>query len=260
MLRLDEASDDDPALDHANTDVVTVEPDMPLEAALRLLLEEGIGHLPVVDHGVLVGMCTRTDVLRARHRRLADEDRQPGWRRPNPPRTRRPRRRTASEQDPQGGHVQHYLIVGNQTLGGPELADALADRIGRGPSSFFVLVPATRQHDLYRDVMNALEGTPVTEQETTAAAEQRLADSLQWIRDRGGTADGAVGDPNPLTAICKVVDTQPFDEIIVSTLPTHLSKWLHMDLPSRVAHAVDVPVVHVAASADVEAEHDRERR
>ena len=82
--------------------------------------------------------------------------------------------------------------------------------------------------------MNALEGTPVTEQETTAAAEQRLADSLQWIRDRGGTADGAVGDPNPLTAICEVVDTQPFDEIIVSTLPTHLSKWLHMDLPSRV--------------------------
>jgi len=172
---------------------------------------------------------------------------------------RRTRRRTAGDNDPQGGHVQHYLIVANQTLGGRELADALADRVGRGASSFFVLVPATRQHDLSRDVMNALGGTPVTEAETVAAAEQRLADSVQWIRDRGGVADGVVGDPNPLTAICNVVKTRHFDEIIVSTLPTHISKWLHMDLPSRVAHAVDVPVVHVAASPYVDAEHDRQR-
>jgi hypothetical protein len=67
---------------HANTDVITVAPDTPLEVALRLLLEEQIGHLPVVDDGVLVGMCTRTEILRGRHRRLTDEDRQPGWRQP----------------------------------------------------------------------------------------------------------------------------------------------------------------------------------
>ena len=155
--------------------------------------------------------------------------------------------------------MQHYLIVGNQTLSGPKLADALADRLRRGPSTFFVLVPATREHDLSRDVMNALGGTPVTEQETRAAAEQRLADSLTWIREHGGTADGAVGDPNPLTAIGSVLKARHFDEIIVSTLPTLISKWLHMDLPSRVAHAVDIPVVHVAATPHLEAAHDREQ-
>ena len=144
VLDLDEASDGDAALNHANTNVVTVAPDTPLETALRLLLEEDIGHLPVVDNGVLVGMCTRTDILRARHRRLTDEDRQPGWRRPNVEPPGRPRQQTGQDPDLQGGQVQHYLIVGNQTLGGAELAEALADRIGRGPSHFYVVVPATR--------------------------------------------------------------------------------------------------------------------
>ena len=254
VLDLDDLNDGDPALDHANTDVITVAPGTPLEVALRLLLEEQIGHLPVVDDGVLVGMCTRTDILRARHRRLTDEDRQPGWRQPHPDDVQHHRRPTG--RDPQGDHVRHYLIVGNQTLGGPELADALAERLGRGPSQFYVLVPATRHHDIYGNVLNALEGTPVTEQQTTEAAEQRLADSLKWIRDRGGTADGAVGDPNPLTAIAHVLVEQHFDEIIVSTLPSHISKWLRIDLPSRIAHAVDVPVVHVAASRfDLAEEH-----
>ena len=96
--------------------------------------------------------------------------------------------------------------------------------------------------------MNALEGSPVTEEETIAAAEQRLADSLAWIRARGGTADGTVADRNPLTAVSNVLTTHHFDEIIVSTFPAHLSKWLRLDLPSRIAHSVDVPVVHVAAT------------
>ena len=43
------------------------------------MLDEGVDHLPVLDGGRLVGMCTRTDVLRARHRAAAADQRQPGW-------------------------------------------------------------------------------------------------------------------------------------------------------------------------------------
>jgi hypothetical protein len=41
-----------------------------------------------------------------------------------------------------------------------------------------------------------------------------------------------------------------FDEVIVSTLPKHVSKWLHLDLPHKVAHATGLPTEHVSAHAD----------
>jgi acetoin utilization protein AcuB len=45
--------------------VITVGPDEHLEAAAKLMLERKIGGIPVVDHGLLVGMLTESDILRA---------------------------------------------------------------------------------------------------------------------------------------------------------------------------------------------------
>ena len=50
----------------AGSDVVTVAPDDTARRAAAILDEE-VDHLPVLDDDRLVGMCTRTDVLRARH-------------------------------------------------------------------------------------------------------------------------------------------------------------------------------------------------
>lgn len=72
-------ADDDPITVAANKDVVTVRPGDTLLAALKLLLEEDIGHLPVVEDEQLVGMCTRTDLLRARRIQIQSEQMQPGW-------------------------------------------------------------------------------------------------------------------------------------------------------------------------------------
>lgn len=44
--------------------VVTVPPDMTVDAAIELMLQKGIGCLPVVDNGQLVGLMTKTDLLR----------------------------------------------------------------------------------------------------------------------------------------------------------------------------------------------------
>jgi chloride channel protein, CIC family len=67
----------------ASRDVVTVRPDDTVLAALHRLLDEGVEHLPVVDGaGCLVGICTRTDVLRTRRKQLELERPQPGWRLP----------------------------------------------------------------------------------------------------------------------------------------------------------------------------------
>ncbi len=230
-----------PALECASTHVVSVAPSDSLVAALGLLLSEGIGHLPVVEDGRLVGMCTRTDILRARQRRFDEEARQPGWR----------RRHSRTGHTPTGGLVHHYLIVANQTLGGTELTDAIADRVAAGPARFHVVVPATPSRDLFSNVMNALEGAPPAEDEAKIVddAQARLDATLATIRATGARADGELGDPDPLAAIDHVLETHHFDEIIVSTLPHAVSHWLRVDLPTKVAHRFDLPTTHVVTHA-----------
>jgi H+/Cl- antiporter ClcA/predicted transcriptional regulator len=75
-------TDDDPGTLGTcfNGDVVTVRADDTTLTALHTMVDEQVDHLPVLDsHGRLIGICTRTDVLRARHRDAAAEERQPGW-------------------------------------------------------------------------------------------------------------------------------------------------------------------------------------
>jgi H+/Cl- antiporter ClcA/CBS domain-containing protein len=67
-------------LDILGRDVVTVAPESTTLAALSLLLEEEVEHLPVVAEGRLVGICTRSDIMRARLRQFESERRQAGWR------------------------------------------------------------------------------------------------------------------------------------------------------------------------------------
>jgi GABA permease len=41
---------------------------------------------------------------------------------------------------------------------------------------------------------------------------------------------------------------QQFDEVIISTLPKRVSRWLHQDLPSKVRRHVSIPVTVVTAA------------
>ena len=64
----------------ATGEVVAVSPDDLVIEALRRLLEEQIEHLPVIGGDRLLGICTRTDILKARRVQFAHEEAQPGWR------------------------------------------------------------------------------------------------------------------------------------------------------------------------------------
>jgi CBS domain-containing protein len=71
----------DPVMSIGSHDVVTVSPDDSLLDTLNVMLQEEVDHLPVVDGNErLVGICTRTDVLRARRMQLEQEQLQRGWR------------------------------------------------------------------------------------------------------------------------------------------------------------------------------------
>lgn len=89
------ADDRLPVTTVASRDVVTVAADDALVRALELMLEEKVDHLPVVREGRLVGICTRTDILRARGHRLEHDRVQPGWR----PRRREPRKPESPSSD-----------------------------------------------------------------------------------------------------------------------------------------------------------------
>ena len=73
-------SDDQVLGEVATGEVVSVGPDDLVIEALRRLLEEQIEHLPVIAGDRLLGICTRTDILRARREQFVHEKPQPGWR------------------------------------------------------------------------------------------------------------------------------------------------------------------------------------
>ena len=75
-----DADPDTPLSAIASTDVVTLTPDDTLVTALERIVDEEVEHLPVIDDDHrIVGMCTRTDILRARSRHLTAEQSQQGW-------------------------------------------------------------------------------------------------------------------------------------------------------------------------------------
>jgi signal-transduction protein with cAMP-binding, CBS, and nucleotidyltransferase domain len=77
-----------PLSEIASKDLVTVAPSDTLHTSLDLMVDESVDHLPVVDDGRLVGICTRGDILQARIRLLDQEHPEHGWlRRRRPPTT-----------------------------------------------------------------------------------------------------------------------------------------------------------------------------
>jgi hypothetical protein len=68
----------------------------------------------------------------------------------------------------------------------------------------------------------------------------------------GHQVTGSVGDPEPLMAIQDAVNLGEYDEIIISTLPLGISRWLKLDLVSK-ARGLGLPVTHVAATEKVPA-------
>lgn len=133
--------------------------------------------------------------------------------------------------------MKRYLVVANQTLGGAPLVARLKERVSEGPCAFHVLVPANVDQ----------QGWVHDDDSDRELAQQRLADAVERFSGLGAEVTGEVGDVSPVDAILDVLRREPFDEVILSTLPAGVSRWLRLDLISRVERAVPVPVTHVVA-------------
>src|SRR4051794_16014136 len=150
--------------------------------------------------------------------------------------------------------MHRYLVVATQTLDSDDLAVVARERTAEGPAEFWLVVPATPVKDLASNampipmpVMGGTPTLPAPPEEARRMAQAKLDAVLRKLTAAGVPAKGAVGAADPLRAVEEATATGEFDEIIVSTLPARVSRWLHQDLPARLEHKFHLPVTHVPA-------------
>ena len=138
----------------------------------------------------------------------------------------------------------HVLVVAHQTACTPGLLDAVRERAGRSPARFHLVVPR-QPHGMHKLVDPQDAGVD--------EAGEVMSDALPKLSEAAGhEVTGSVGDSEPLMAIQDAVNLGDYDEIIISTLPLGVSRWLKLDLISK-ARGLGLPVTHVLAPSGVEA-------
>lgn len=130
------------------------------------------------------------------------------------------------------------LVVAHRTLVGEHLLEHVRELGEREDCRFHLVVPAHHPDD-----------HAWTDGEIEAAARARLNEGLAAFAAAGLDATGEVGDENPVYAASTALRGLGFecDGIIVSTLPSGVSHWLRVDVPSRMKREFDLPITHLTA-------------
>jgi hypothetical protein len=133
-----------------------------------------------------------------------------------------------------------YLVVAHRTLVEDHLLDHVRSLCESGECRFHLVVPVTHPRD-----------HAWSDGEVEAAARRRLDEGLVAFGAVGAEVTGEVGDANPVYAVAAALRAAPVDDwagIIVSTLPPRVSRWLGLDVVSRIKREFDLPVTHLVAT------------
>ncbi|HYM44653.1 MAG TPA: hypothetical protein VES65_00630 [Solirubrobacteraceae bacterium] len=138
--------------------------------------------------------------------------------------------------------TSRVLVVAHKTAATRPLLDAVRERAQRGKCAFTLLVP-NATHGLHKVVDPEDQGQ--SEGQTVLDRALPLLESAA-----GAPVTGLLGDPDPIAAVHDAINLHGFDEVIVSTLSARMSRWLRLDLPSKVA-GMGLPVTTVTPGDDV---------
>lgn len=143
--------------------------------------------------------------------------------------------------------VKRFLIIANQTLVSAGLEQHARSRVAQGPAEFHVLVPqapaASAGIGMSGVIDPRVHSTIASDYGVVRAdAEGRLESFRAALAGLGAEVTGEISIGDPVLATRRVMERSSFDEIIVSTLPSGLSRWLKMDLPARIERSFDLPV------------------
>lgn len=127
------------------------------------------------------------------------------------------------------------LVVCDRPETTPVLLDAICERARRGPSVFHVLVPNPARAEWHPRDFNRRDGV--------VEAEAELALQVPLLRVAAGVpVHGSVSIRHDvMDAVEEAQVNDPFDEIILITVPHEIERRLHVDLPHRLKH-LGVPV------------------
>ncbi|HEY2181429.1 MAG TPA: hypothetical protein VGH09_07145 [Solirubrobacteraceae bacterium] len=136
----------------------------------------------------------------------------------------------------ESSQAARVLVVAHKTAATRPLLDAVRDRAQRGQATFTLLVP-NATHGLHKVVDPEDQGG--------GEAKDVVERALPGLTEAAGApVEGIVGDPDPVAAVQDAINLRGFDEVIISTLPSKLSQWLRLDLPSKVS-GMGLPVTTV---------------
>ena len=131
------------------------------------------------------------------------------------------------------------LVVAHRTAATPALLEAVRERAAQGEATFTLLVPKP---------VHGADRLADPEDVSNEEAQTTLDLALPLLSDAAGApVEGVIGVSNPVDAVADAVNTQGFDEVIVSTLSHRVSRWLHLDLPHKIA-GMGLPVTTVTAT------------
>src|SRR6188472_3222427 len=126
---------------------------------------------------------------------------------------------------------RRILVVANRTAAAPLLIETVRKRAAAGPCSFALLIP---------------------NEPRKGGADWTLETALPLLEHAAGApVEGMIGEADPYEAVRSALEDPGFNEVIISTLPRHVSQWLRRDLPHRV-EKLGIPVTTVTQQEDRE--------
>ena len=132
------------------------------------------------------------------------------------------------------------LVVAHRTAATPARRDGGRARAGTGDERGRRIGPRGA---------GGLHGFVDPEDSEDCEAQDILELALPLLEEAAGApVEGKIGDPNPADAIQDAVNIDGYDEIIISTLPARVSKWLRINLPAKLT-PLGLPITTVTAAS-----------